>query len=95
MKNLVRYGLLIMSFLFYTINAADAQQKSSKKHSSKKSHSTTKAKSTTPPAKSLDDATTGVMGKDTVKMNSKGQTRNLNQGSNLPLPPNSGNGYKK
>lgn len=95
MKNSIRYGLLIISVWLYMFNTADAQQKSSKKHSSKKSHSTTKTNSTTPPAKSLDDATTGVMGKDTVKMNGKGQTRNLNQGSNLPLPPNSGSGSKK
>ena len=38
----------------------------------------------------INEATTGVMGRDTVKMNAKGQYRNLNQNSGQPLPPNNG-----
>lgn len=40
--------------------------------------------------KTMNEATTGVPGKDTVKMNTKGQHRNLNQNSGQPLPPNNG-----
>lgn len=38
----------------------------------------------------INEATSGVLGKDTVKMNAKGQYRNLNQNSGQPLPPNNG-----
>ncbi|PZF72854.1 hypothetical protein DN068_10595 [Taibaiella soli] len=82
-----------MSIFLYTVNVAGAQQPSSKKHSHMKSHSPSKSK--TPPAKSEDDGTTGVMGKDTVKLNGKGMERNLNANTGVPLPPNSGSGTKK
>jgi len=38
----------------------------------------------------MNEATTGVLGRDTVKMNRKGQQRNINQNKGLPLPPNNG-----
>lgn len=40
--------------------------------------------------KSINESTTGVMGQDTIKMNEKGQHRNLNQNTGQPLPPNNG-----
>jgi hypothetical protein len=65
----------------------------SKRHTHKKSHmkasDNAQANTTT---KTLDDGTTGTMGKDTVKMSKKGQARNLNANTGTPLPPNSGNG---
>lgn len=95
MKKSIQYSLLIMSILLYTFNTADAQHKTSKKHSHKSSHTTSHSKATTSPAKSIDDGTTGVMGKDTVKMNNKGMQRNMNANTGVPLPPNSGTGTKK
>lgn len=38
----------------------------------------------------INEATTGVLGQDTVKMNERGQHRNINQNKGLPLPPNNG-----
>ena len=40
--------------------------------------------------KPMNESTTGVMGRDTVKMNAKGQHRNMNSNSGQPLPPNNG-----
>jgi len=38
----------------------------------------------------ISDATTGVLGQDTIKMNERGQYRNLNSNTGQPLPPNNG-----
>ena len=40
--------------------------------------------------KTINESTTGVLGQDTIKMNSKGRHRNLNQNTGQPLPPNNG-----
>lgn len=87
MKKTVIVALLMLC----TLDAAFAQQSTkTKKHSHKKSQTTQSQPKTT--TKSLDDGTTGTMGKDTVKMSNKGKQRNINANTGVPLPPNSGNG---
>ena len=38
----------------------------------------------------INEATVGILGKDTIKLNPKGKHRNLNSNTGQPLPPNNG-----
>ena len=40
--------------------------------------------------RTINESTTGVMGHEEIRMNEKGEYRNLNSNTGVPLPPNTG-----
>lgn len=70
----------VAALLVLTLLAGDATaQTQHKKKSRKKQRTTAVAKRPAKPAeKSLNDGTTGVLGRDTIRLNKKGMHRNMN-----------------
>gem|GEM_PF-6448008 len=87
---LLAAGLLICSHYDVT---AQTHKKHRKKAATHKSTTTMERK--VPPEKPINEETTGVMGKDTIRLNEKGMEINKNYNTGTELPPSSGDIPKK
>jgi hypothetical protein len=97
-----RTAIFFLIISLFTAEIADAQQGTRRRTRTRtrRGHTTHMATDSTytfgsrrggySSGKSIDAGTTGVMGKDTIRVNERGRTRNLNYNTGTPLPPNSG-----